>query len=77
MTYTLDMISGSYSLSSMELIKNSKKFLILIGFILYSLSRFNHVANNLSEPIFHSELEDEISTLSTLSAKLGTFFFLS
>ena len=50
----------------------------LIGFpILNLLSLFKHVTNNLSEPIFHSKLEDEIYPLSPLSAKLDTLFLLS
>ena len=40
-------------------------------------SLFKHVTNNSSEPVFHSELEDEISPLSTLSSKLETLFLLS
>ena len=62
----------------LELKKRYKLF--LIGFILFSLFSFIHVTNNSSEPIFHSELEDEISTLSrlsTLSAKLEILFLLS
>ena len=45
------------------LIKRSKQY--LIGFAILSLL-FEHVTNNLSEPVFHSELEAEISLLSTL-----------
>ena len=51
------------------LIKMSRYF--LIGFPILSLLLFKHVTNNsLSEPIFHSELEDKISQLSRSSAML-------
>ena len=45
--------------------------------ILVLLLLFKHVTNNLSEPVFHSELENEISPLSKLSAKLEKLFLLS
>ena len=58
------------------LIKRSKKF--LIGFFnLFSLFSFKYVTNSSSKPIFHSELEDKISSLSMHFAKLETLFLLS
>ena len=57
------------------LIKRSKLF--LIGFAIISLS-LKHVTNNsLSEPVFHSEVEAEISLLPTLFTKLEMLFLLS
>ena len=44
---------------------------------LFLLSQFKHVINHSSKSKFHSEQEDEISPLSTLSTKLETLFLFS